>query len=174
MKLHTILGANGTIAQELVPVLQAHQERMRLVSRNPKPVPGVETKAADVLRYEQVLAAVQGSAIVYLLIGISYDHQVWRKDWPVIMQNVIAACKATGAQLIFFDNVYMYGKVNGVMTEETPYRPNSKKGQVRAIVARMLLREMEAGTIQAAIARAVDFYGSERRTFCPSAGKREN
>ncbi|MBD0257796.1 MAG: NAD-dependent epimerase/dehydratase family protein [Cytophagales bacterium] len=159
MKLHTILGANGTIAGELVPVLQAHGEKIRLVSRSPQPVPGTETAAADVLDYEQVLRAVEGSGVVYLLIGIRYDHRVWRRDWPVIMQNVINACKATGAKLIFFDDVYMYGRVEGRMTEETPYRPTSKKGAVRAAVARQLQREMAAGTVQAAIARAVDFYG---------------
>lgn len=159
MKLHTILGANGTIAKELVPVLQAHGEKVRLVSRNPKLVAGAETAAADALNYEQVLKALQGSEVVYLLIGIQYDHKVWQSDWPVIMQNAINACKATGARLIFFDDVYMYGKVDGVMTEKTPYRPTSRKGAVRAQVARMLEKEMAAGTIQAAIARAVDFYG---------------
>jgi hypothetical protein len=128
MKLHTILGANGTIAKELVPVLQANGESIRLVSRNPKPVPGAETRAADVLDYGQVVRAVEGSHVVYLLIGIPYDHKVWQRDWPVIMRNVIDACKATGARLVFFDDVYMYGKVDGVMTEETPYRPSSKKG----------------------------------------------
>jgi nucleoside-diphosphate-sugar epimerase len=128
MKLHTILGANGTIAKELVPVLQANGESIRLVSRNPKPVPGAETRAADVLDYGQVVRAVEGSHVVYLLIGIPYDHKVWQRDWPVIMRNVIDACKATGARLVFFDDVYMYGKVDGVMTEETPYRHSSKKG----------------------------------------------
>jgi nucleoside-diphosphate-sugar epimerase len=159
MKLHTILGANGTIAKELVTVLEAHQDRIRLVSRTPQPLAGAETRAADVLKYDQVLEALKGSHIVYLLIGIPYDHKVWQRDWPVIMRNVIEACKVTGAKLIFFDDVYMYGKVDGVMTEQSPYRPSSKKGAVRAMVAKMLEKEMQAGTIQAAIARAVDFYG---------------
>lgn len=159
MARHTILGATGTIARELIPILQANHEQIRLVSRNPKPVEGTEAIAADVLIYDQVLKAVDGSDVVYLLIGITYDHQVWRRDWPVIMNNVIKACRATDAKLIFFDDVYMYGKVAGKMTEETPYRPSSKKGAVRAGVARMLQEAMDAGTIQAAIARAVDFYG---------------
>jgi nucleoside-diphosphate-sugar epimerase len=57
----------------------------------------------------------------------------------------------------------MYGKVNGAMTEETPFNPVSKKGKVRAEIATMLLTEMKAGNIKALIARAADFYG-------PSAG----
>jgi nucleoside-diphosphate-sugar epimerase len=159
MRLHTLLGANGTIATKLLPILQAHQENIRLVSRNPKPVAGTETLAANLVNREEVMQAVKGSDIVYLLVGLTYDHKIWQRDWPVIMRNVIEACQHWKAKLIFFDDVYMYGKVDGQMTENTPYRPVSKKGKVRAQVAHMLQKEMEAGTIQAIIARAVDFYG---------------
>lgn len=159
MALHTILGANGTIATELIPVLLANKEKIRLVSRNPKRVDGAETMAADVLDHEQVLHAVKGSDIVYLLVGLQYDIKVWRSSWPVIMKNVIDACEAANAKLIFFDNAYMYGHVNGRITEETPFKPSSKKGEVRAEIDRMLLNEMKAGRIQAVIAKAVDFYG---------------
>jgi nucleoside-diphosphate-sugar epimerase len=159
MELHTILGANGTIARELLPVLLEHNKRVRLVSRSASPVEGAEVRKADVLNAQQLLQAVEGSSVVYLVIGIQYHHKVWQRDWPVIMRNVIDACKANNAKLIFFDDVYMYGKVDGVITEETPYRPTSKKGKVRAEVALMLQREMQTGSVRAAIARAVDFYG---------------
>ena len=159
MKLHTILGATGTIATELIPILKSHQLKIRLVSRTPQKIEGTESVAADMLNYDQVLKAVTGSEVVYLIVGITYNADIWKKEWPVIMRNVIDACIATGAKLIFFDNVYMYGRVNGTMTENTPYFPSSKKGRVRIEIARMLLQEMAAGTIKAAIARAVDFYG---------------
>jgi len=159
MSLHTILGANGSIANELVPVLIANNEKIRLVSRNPEPVAGAETVAADATNYEQVLNAVQGSDVVYLLIGLDYNIKVWQEKWPKIMRNAIDACKAANAKLIFFDNVYMYGKVSTAMTEETPYKPVSKKGEVRAEIATMLLNEMKAGNIKGLIARAADFYG---------------
>jgi nucleoside-diphosphate-sugar epimerase len=93
------------------------------------------------------------------LIGLPYDIRIWRVRWPVIMTNVINACKETGAKLIFFDNVYMYGKVNGWMTEETPFNPISKKGEVRAAIANQLLQETKTGNLQALIARSADFYG---------------
>jgi nucleoside-diphosphate-sugar epimerase len=157
--LHTILGANGSIASELLPILLQHNEKVRLVSRTPKPVEGTETIAADAMNYEQVLKAVEGSDIVYLLIGLEYKIEAWHEQWPKIMRNAIDACKATNAKLIFFDNVYMYGKVNGPMKEETPFKPDSKKGEVRAIIASMLLNEMKTGNIKALIARAADFYG---------------
>ncbi|QEC68355.1 NAD-dependent epimerase/dehydratase family protein [Panacibacter ginsenosidivorans] len=159
MNLHTILGAGGAVSSQLVPVLKANNESIRLVSRNPKPIEGAEIFAADITNYTQTLNAVKGSSVVYLLAGLQYDVRVWKVSWPKIMTNVINACKAAGSKLIFFDNVYMYGKVDGVMTEETPFNPCSKKGEIRAAIATQLLDEMRMGNIKALIARAADFYG---------------
>jgi nucleoside-diphosphate-sugar epimerase len=170
MNLHTILGANGTIATELIPILRAHNEKIRLVSRSAKEVEGAEVMKADLRNYNEALKAIQGSEVVYLLIGITYSAKVWKNEWPIIMRNVINACIASDAKLVFFDNVYMYGRVNGEMTEETPYHPSSKKGAVRAEIARMLQEEMASGTITAVIARAVDFYGP-RATDKSAAGQ---
>jgi nucleoside-diphosphate-sugar epimerase len=60
---------------------------------------------------------------------------------------------------VFLDNVYAYGRVDGAMTEATPFNPSSGKGEVRAQIATMLLDEMRSGGIQAMIARSADFYG---------------
>jgi nucleoside-diphosphate-sugar epimerase len=159
MKLHTILGAGGAVSNQLLPVLQQNNERIRLVSRNPGGSANAESIAADITNYEQALNAIKNSDVVYLLVGLKYDIRVWQNSWPKIMSNVINACKATGSKLIFFDNVYMYGKVDGMMTEETPFNPSSKKGEIRAAIATQLLDEMKAGNIHAMIARAADFYG---------------
>ena len=70
--------------------------------------------------------------MVYFLAGLKYDHKVWAEMWPRVMGNTIEACKRANARLIFFDNVYMYGKVAGTMTEETPFNPCSRKGEIRA------------------------------------------
>ena len=77
--------------------------------------------------------------MVYLVAGLKYDTGVWRELWPRIMANAIEACKRANARLVFFDNVYMYGRVEGAMTEETPFNPCSKKGEIRARIATMLL-----------------------------------
>ncbi|WP_262483450.1 hypothetical protein [Chryseobacterium luteum] len=39
---HTILGANGTIATELIPVLKKHNVNIRLVSRTPQNIEGTD------------------------------------------------------------------------------------------------------------------------------------
>jgi hypothetical protein len=87
----------------------------------------------------KTIGAVAGSTVVHLLVGLKYDVKVWRELWPRIMGNAIEACKRANAKLIFFDNVYMYGKVIGPTTEETPFNPCSKKGEIRAQIAITLL-----------------------------------
>ena len=156
---NAILGAGGPIANELAVILAAKNTPFRLVGRNPKPLTGAEVFPADLSDREQTLAAVSGSSVVYLLVGLKYDLAVWRALWPRIMANTIEACKRAQAKLIFFDNVYMYGRVDGPMTEQTPYAPCSKKGVVRAQVATALMDEVKAGNLTAMIARSADFYG---------------
>lgn len=158
--MQTILGANGAIGSKMAPLLLKHTNRVRIAGRNPKAInTGDELMVTDVLDAGQTDAAIAGSEVVYLLVGLPYEINVWRNSWPRIMTNVITACRKQGAKLVFFDNVYMYGKVEGWMTEDTPYNPCSKKGEVRAAIATQLMNEVKAGNLQALIARSADFYG---------------
>ena len=161
----TILGAGGAIGNELVKELARMNTRVRLVGRNPSPASGdVETVAADISDLNQTIQAVAGSDVVHLLVGLKYDYAVWHETWPGIMRNAVEACKRANAKLVFFDNVYMYGKVTGKMTEETPFNPCSRKGEIRARIATDLLNEVKAGNLTAMIARSADFYGPDAKT----------
>jgi nucleoside-diphosphate-sugar epimerase len=158
--MQTILGAGGIIGKELAKSLPKYTDRIRLVSRNPKKVnPSDEIISADLLDADQIMKAVQGSEIVYLTAGLPYNIKTWQSQWPVIMKNVIDACKKHNAKLVFFDNVYPYGRVKGWMTEDTPFNPLSKKGEVRKKIDDMILDEVRRGKLKAIIARAADFYG---------------
>jgi nucleoside-diphosphate-sugar epimerase len=164
----TILGAGGDISNELVKLLVAQKQSFRLVGRNPKTAPGAtEIVSADLSDKEQAIRAVAGASIAYLLVGLNYDHKTWAEMWPRIMANTIEACKRASAKLIFFDNVYMYGKVCGPMTEETPFNPCSKKGEIRAKIANSLISEWKAGALTGMIARSADFYGPDARNGVP-------
>lgn len=161
--MHTILGAGGPIANALTKELIANNETVRLVSRKSVPTnnPSVNWIKADLLKQEELFNAAKGSTVIYLCAGLVYDAKIWQEQWPIIIQNVISLCKHTGARLIFFDNVYMYGLVSGPMTEQTPYHPISLKGKVRTKVAEQLIAESIAGNINVTIARAADFYGAD-------------
>ncbi|PYU44064.1 MAG: hypothetical protein DMG53_17100 [Acidobacteria bacterium] len=102
----TILGANGAISSELVKELTTRNESIRLVSRNPKLVPGAaEAVAADLSNLDDTVKAVTGSRIAFLLVGLKYDITEWRALWPRMMRNAIEAAKRANTRLVFLDNV---------------------------------------------------------------------
>ncbi|WP_295122381.1 NAD-dependent epimerase/dehydratase family protein [uncultured Chitinophaga sp.] len=167
--MQTILGANGVIGKELSKALVPYTSAIRQVSRKPQKVNATdEVFAADLTDYQQTLKAVEGSSVTYLTVGLRYHYKTWQRLWPLIVQNVINACKISGSKLVFFDNVYMYGKVDGWMTEETPYRPASKKGKIRTMIAQTLHDEMQRGALPVIIARAADFYGPGAENSIPN------
>ncbi len=159
--MQTILGSGGIIGRELAKNLPQYTSKVRLVSRNPQKVnSNDELVKADLLIKTDVDQAVEGSSIVYLTVGIQYKAEIWEKDWPIIVSNVIEACKKHNCKLVFFDNIYMYdaNALDG-MNEETPIKPISRKGKVRAKIAQMILSKIATGELTALIARSADFYG---------------
>ena len=159
--MQTILGANGTIGSILAKELTVYTKQIRLVSRNPKKVNETdELFSADLSDASQVEKAIEGSEVVYLLVGFDYNIKVWQNNWPKLMRATIDACIKHKTKLVFFDNVYMYD-INAIphMTENSIINPSSKKGAVRKEIADMLLTEVQSGKLIALIARSADFYG---------------
>ncbi|AWW29987.1 NAD-dependent dehydratase [Echinicola strongylocentroti] len=159
--MQTILGSGGVIANELARELRTYTNHLRLVSRQPQKINNDdETFSADLTHLDQVKAAVKGSTIVYLTAGLKYKTHIWEATWPKIISNVIDACIQHECKLVFFDNVYMYDpNYIGCMKEDTPVRPVSRKGTVRAKIADMILDSMAKRDLNAIIARSADFYG---------------
>lgn len=92
ISLHTILGSTGNIGTALAKELTSYTSNIRLVSRNPQKVNNSDILfKADLLKEEEVKAAVKDSAVVYLVVGITYNTKIWEKQWPIIMKNVINA-----------------------------------------------------------------------------------
>ena len=161
--MHTILGINGATGPGLAAELRKRNIPVRGVSR--RPFPGEwEHRQADITNMAEVLDVVDGSEVVYLLVGLEYNIDVWRRDWPVIIENCVEACLANNAKLVFLDNVYSYGLVKGPMLENSPLRPNSRKGKVRAHLIQLLFNAVQNKHLRLCIARAADFYGPDCRT----------
>jgi nucleoside-diphosphate-sugar epimerase len=159
--MQTILGANGTIGSALAKELTTYTDKIRLVGRNPKRINDTdELFPADLSDGQQVERAIEGSEVVYLLVGFDYKLKVWQDKWPRLMRATVDACIKHHAKLVFFDNVYLYDK-NAIphMTEDSPVNPSSKKGKVRQQIAEMMMNEIKNGKLEGLIARSADFYG---------------
>jgi nucleoside-diphosphate-sugar epimerase len=163
--IHSILGSTGNIGTALAKELITYTTDIRLVSRNPKKInPGDSLYKADLLNPEEVKEAIKGPSVVYLVVGITYKTKLWEEQWPIIMKNVINACKIENAKLVFFDNMYCYDPDHvGRLTEKSPINPKSRKGKVRAQIANMLMEEVNNGQLTGMIVRAADFYGPNAR-----------
>lgn len=158
--LHTVLGATGVIGKALASELDAHGCRVRRVSRATQAGGAAgDAVSADLLDPRATSAAIRGSQVAYLVAGLPYDTRVWQEQWPVVMRNVIEACVQHGVSLVFLDNVYAYGRATAAMTETTPFNPCSRKGEVRAAIATMMMEQVAGGSLTGAIVRSADFYG---------------
>lgn len=156
-----ILGAGGDIGKLLARELKLYTNKVRLVARNPVQINGDdELIPTNLLSADQVEKAVAGTTVAYLVVGLKYDLRVWRRDWPVLMDNVINACLKHRVKLVFFDNVYMYDKqAIPHMTEESKLNPPSQKGKVRLAIAEKIKDAIAHKGLHALIARSADFYG---------------
>ncbi|MFY0653837.1 MAG: NAD-dependent epimerase/dehydratase family protein [Cyclobacteriaceae bacterium] len=159
--MHTILGANGIIGEELAKELRSnYTSDIRLVGRNPKKV-NVEDVLfqADLLNVDEVKRALENTSIAYLTVGLPYKSEIWLRDWGKIMNNVIEACIEHGCKLAYFDNTYAYPQDSKIQSESTPLNSQAKKGLARKQAAEILLEAIENKSIQATICRAPEFYG---------------
>jgi nucleoside-diphosphate-sugar epimerase len=126
----------------------------------PSALPSGATFApADALDRDAVVKAVHGSGQFVVTIGFPYSGVVWRDVWPRAMSNFVAACKATGARMVFMDNLYMYGPQTTPLTETMPLSNYGLKPAARSAMTRVWMAAAAAGEARVAALRAPDFYG---------------
>lgn len=118
-----------------------------------------EIFSADLLIREKAIKAVKGSEIAYFTLGLPISSDLWEKQFPLILRNVIDACKINNTKFVFFDNTYMYPQDGRVLTEETEFAPLGRNGKVKRKMAEMVLKEIQSGELEAVICRVPEFYG---------------
>lgn len=158
-QLHLIFGTGPVgcwIARNLIeiglPVRAINKSGQR-----PELMPvAVEIIAADASDVPQAATAADGATVVYQALNPSY-HQ-WHQFFPGLQAGALAAAAANGARYVSIDNLYMYDATHPI-TENSPIRPQSQKGQLRARMAEEVLAAHQRGDIQATILRSSDYYG---------------
>jgi nucleoside-diphosphate-sugar epimerase len=87
-----------------------------------------------VRRYQRgtdMTAAAQGADLIVNGLNPPAYHD-WDRLIPRITTQVLAAGKSSGATLLVPGNVYPYGMEPGPWGPDTPHRPVSRKGRIRA------------------------------------------
>jgi len=159
-ELHVVFGA-GPLGIALLRALEARKLPTRLVTRGGKRAIGSATPfewfEADATDARGAQRACAGASVVYHCAGAPYRR--WAELLPRMMDGIAGAARVAEAKLIYADNLYLYGKVGGPMSEELRSNPNSRKGQVRAQLSDRLLEAHDRGALRAAIGRGSDFFG---------------
>jgi nucleoside-diphosphate-sugar epimerase len=159
-ELHVLFGG-GQVGQPLARILLGRGKRVRIVKRSAGGVPdGVELVQGDAKDPKMCTEAARGASTVYHLMNPPYYARIWAELLPMYMENLIAAAGRNGARLVVLDNVYMLGRPDGKpFDEDTPLRPCSRKGEVRARVSERMWEAHRRGDVLVTTGRASDFYG---------------
>ena len=162
MPANVIFGT-GPLGLAVARHLVAAGQQVRLVNRsgNAHAPQGAEVVAADATDLAASRKVCEGAAVVYHCATGPYGH--WAQFLPPLMNGIIEGASATGARLVYGDNLYAYGLFDGPITEDLPYRPIGPNTRARAETATTLMSAHAAGKVRATIGRASDFYGPYAR-----------
>lgn len=161
-RVHAVVGV-GPVGRAVIDELDRRQLPVRAIARHP--VAGlpsrVEVVVADITDPDAAGRAMAGASVVYHAASTPYHR--WPELLPPLMRGVLAGAAATGARIVYADNLYAYGPVEGTLTEDLPSRAMGPNGRVRAILADQLMEAHAAGRVRATIGRASDYFGPRGR-----------
>ena len=158
-ELHVVFGT-GPLGLAVMRELRGRGKHVRMINRSGRvrfdkdlqtEVGGID--AADPARTREVC---EGAAVVYHCVGLPYPRWI---EFPSIAAGIVEGAASAGARLVYADNLYAYGPVDGPMTEDLPLSATTRKGRIRAGIAQLLMNAHNAGKIRVAIGRGSDFFG---------------
>lgn len=161
MKKAIVLGATGGMGSALVNELVDRGIAVTAFARNKNRLEKmfghheqIQVITGDVFNLKQLTDAVENMDVIFHAVNIPY--QEWAEKQPLLMANILKSAKRTGAKLALVDNIYAYGRSEGLPIDENHEKnPHTKKGKIRLRLEQMA-KEAEVPLF---IAHFPDFYG---------------
>jgi nucleoside-diphosphate-sugar epimerase len=160
-----VLGATGGIGGETARALARHGWRIRALARSGQPAnstassePAWEWVKGDAMDQASVVSAAQGvDAIVHAVNPPGYRN--WATLVLPMIDNTIAAAKASAARILLPGTIYNYGAdAFPVLREDSPQRATTHKGKIRIALEAKLEAAARDG-VRSLILRLGDFFG---------------
>lgn len=160
--LALILGATGGIGGALAERLLEEGYRVRAMQRDPQALPdrnpAFEWVKGDAMRAGDVGRAARGASLIVHAVNPP-GYRDWDKLVLPMIDNTIAAARATGARILLPGTIYNFGPDSfPVIAEDSPQNPQTQKGLIRVELERRLERAAASG-IPVLILRCGDFIG---------------
>ncbi len=154
--LHIVIGV-GTIGSRVARMLAEKGKRVVVVSRT-KPnlrLEGVEERKADASSLESLLTVASSAKVIYNCANPPYN--TWKVEWPKISAAVSEFAIQLGADLVICSNLYGYGPLKGVLTEDFPLKATWVNGVARAKVWQENKALHDAGKLRVTEVRGSDY-----------------
>jgi nucleoside-diphosphate-sugar epimerase len=161
-RIALILGASGGVGRETALALARRGWRIRALHRRPDAarglVPGAEWIAGDAMNAADVAGAAEGASLI--VHGVNPPrYRNWSRLVLPMLDNTIAAARASGARIVLPGTVYNYGPdAFPLLREDAPQRPRTRKGAIRVEMERKLA-DAAANGVRALVLRGGDFFG---------------
>jgi nucleoside-diphosphate-sugar epimerase len=152
-----VFGATGAIGRAVMTELVHAGRHVRAVSHGGEAPDGAQGVAADASDRAQAVGAAADASVIYHCASPPYTQ--WPELFPALTSSILGAAEVSGAKLVFADNLYGYGPVDGPLREDLPAAPRGPKGRIRAEMAAELLAAHREGRVRVVIGRASDYYG---------------
>ena len=156
-----VLGATGGIGGEVAHRLKASGWAVRALHRQAAQrsgADGFDWRQGDAMQRKDVMDAANGVALIVHAVNPP-GYRKWNETVLPMLDNTIAAAKASGARILLPGTVYNYGPDVFPEPDETSRQnPMTVKGRIRAEMERRL-RDAATNEAKALIVRAGDFFG---------------
>ncbi|TDE12669.1 NAD-dependent epimerase/dehydratase family protein [Jiangella asiatica] len=156
MSKQVIVGA-GQVGSRLATLLSDEGHDVVVVSRSGSGPDGVTKVSADAGDQERLTEITRGADVIYNCANPRYHR--WTQDWPPMAASLLAAAQDNGAVLAILGNLYVYGPVDGPMTEDLPLATIGVKGGVRVKMWADALAAHRAGRVRVTELRGSDYFG---------------
>ena len=161
-KTALVLGATGGIGGEVARLLVAHGWTVKALHRAPQraglAADGMHWLKGNAMNRGDVVAAAQGVQLIVHAVNPP-GYRNWGQLVLPMIDNSIAAAKASGARILLPGTVYNYGPdVLPEIREDAPQSPQTRKGAIRAEMEARL-RAAASDGVRTLIVRAGDFFG---------------
>jgi nucleoside-diphosphate-sugar epimerase len=157
-----VLGATGGIGGEVARQLRDAGWQVRALHRRGVQAgtagDGIDWQQGDAMDRESVVRAARGCAVIVHAVNPP-GYRNWAQVVVPMIDNTIAAARASGATIVLPGTVYNYGPdAFPTLSENQPQRPRTRKGAIR-VELEQHLEEATALGVRAIVVRAGDFFG---------------
>ncbi|MGV7207737.1 NAD(P)H-binding protein [Oxalobacteraceae bacterium A2-2] len=161
-KTALVLGATGGVGGEVARLLVARGWHVKALHRAPaqasKGSDGLHWMQGDAMHRDDVVNAARGAQLIVHAVNPP-GYRNWGQLVLPMIDNTIAAARASGARILLPGTVYNYGPDSFPdIREGSAQHPVTRKGAIRAELEARLKAAAREG-VRTLIVRAGDFFG---------------